>query len=315
MSRFSVEKYHARHFDAWNDFNVRSKNASFLFDRRYMEYHADRFVDNSLLFFDERGRLTGLLPASLHGAEVVSHGGLTYGGVLTDSDMKTGAMLGLFDALISFLQQDGCEKLVYKPVPHIFHSLPAEEDLYALFVNNANLFRRDASSAIWLPDRLKFAKGKREGVRKALRAGLVVRDSADFTTFFEIGHDVMRDRHNLQPVHTSDEMSFLADQFPKNIQLHASFAENRMLAGAIVYRFPTAAHVQYMYNSDEGLSVGALDIVIDYLVNDRYSDLRYLSFGVSTENAGRYLNEGLVHQKEMFGARSVVHDFYEIELL
>ena len=87
-----------------------------------------------------------------------------------------------------------------------------------------------------------------------------------------------------------------------------------MLAGALVYRFPTSAHIQYMYNSDEGLGVGALDIVIDHVVNDRYAGLRYLSFGVSTEDAGRYLNEGLVHQKEMFGARSVVHDFYEIEL-
>jgi len=309
-----VVRFEPAHRDVWNGFVAAAKNAPFLFDRNYLEYHRDRFDDYSLLFSDDRDRIIGLLPASRHDDVVVSHGGLTYGGIITDADMKSSTMLGLFDTMLSFLRQEGLRKLVYKPVPHIFHVLPAEEDLYALFVNNASLFRRDASSAIWLPDRLKFAKGKREGIRKALRAGLEVRDSTEFATFFEIGHAVMRDRHNLRPVHTSDEMSLLAGRFPDTIRLHASFAGNRMLAGAIVYRFPTAAHIQYMYNSDEGLGVGALDLVIDHLVNDRYAGLRYLSFGVSTEDAGRFLNEGLVHQKEMFGARSVVHDFYEIEL-
>jgi len=307
-------RYESVHRDVWNRFVAVSKNGTFLFNRNYLEYHRDRFQDHSLLFFDERDRLVGLLPASRHNDEVVSHGGLTYGGVITDADMKSSPMLGLFDTLRAFLRQEGIRNLVYKPVPHIFHVLPAEEDLYALFVNNARLSRRDASSAIWLPDRLKFAKGKREGIRKAFRAGLEVRDSLDFATFFEIGSAVMRDRHNLRPVHTSDEMTLLADRFPDNIKLHATYAGDRMLAGAIVYRFPSAAHIQYMYNSDEGLGVGALDFAIDHVINERYTGLRYLSFGVSTENAGRYLNEGLIHQKEMFGARSVVHDFYEIEL-
>ena len=307
-------RYESVHRDVWNRFVAVSKNGTFLFNRNYLEYHRDRFQDHSLLFFDERDRLVGLLPASRHNDEVVSHGGLTYGGVITDADMKSSPMLGLFDTLRAFLRQEGIRNLVYKPVPHIFHVLPAEEDLYALFVNNARLSRRDASSAIWLPDRLKFAKGKREGIRKAFRAGLEVRDSLDFATFFEIGSAVMRDRHNLRPVHTSDEMTLLANRFPDNIKLHATYAGDRMLAGAIVYRFPSAAHIQYMYNSDEGLGVGALDFAIDHVINERYTGLRYLSFGVSTENAGRYLNEGLIHQKEMFGARSVVHDFYEIEL-
>ena len=307
-------RYEPGHRDAWNRFVAASKNGTFLFHRDYMEYHHDRFQDHSLLFCDERDRLVGLLPASRHGTEVVSHGGLTYGGVITDAEMKAATMLRLFEAMRDSLRSDGVTRLVYKPVPHIFHLLPAEEDLFALLYHHARLFRRDASSAIWLPDRLKFAKGKREGIRKAGRAGLVVKDSDDFATFFAIGRAVMRDRHNLQPVHSDAEMALLAGRFPEQIRLHAAFTGERMLAGAIVYCFAASAHVQYMYNSDEGLGVGALDIVIDHMVNDRYAGLRYLSFGVSSEDGGRYLNEGLSHQKEMFGARSVVHDFYEMDL-
>lgn len=309
-----VERYDPSRREQWNAFVGASKNGTFLFNRDYMEYHADRFTDYSLLCYDSRERLVALLPASVTDGLVTSHGGLTYGGVISDADMKTSTMLGVFAALFDFMRQDGVRRLVYKPIPHIFHLMPAEEDLYALFVHNARLFRRDASSAVWLPDRMKFAKGKREGVRKALRAGLDVRESVDFTTFFAIGAAVMRDRHNLRPVHTSEEMALLAGRLPENIRLHASFAGERMLAGAISYLFPSAVHIQYMYNSDEGLGVGALDVVLDHLINHLYLGYRYLSFGVSTEDEGRYLNEGLIHQKEMFGARSIVHDFYEVAL-
>lgn len=307
-----VERYSPSCLSTWNAYVEQSKNGTFLFDRHYMEYHADRFEDFSLLFFNESDRLAAIMPASRHGDTVVSHGGLTYGGVVSNEEMKTATMLRLFDSLLTHLRESAISKLVYKPIPHIFHRMPAEEDLYALFINNARLYRRDASSAIRLPERIKFAKGKREGVRKAQRAGLQVREAADFQTFFNIGRAVMRDRHNLQPVHTSEEMALLAERFPRNIHLHASFVDERMLAGVISYAFPSSVHIQYMYNSDEGLGVGALDIILDFLINQYYSGYNYLSFGVSTEQDGRYLNEGLIHQKEMFGARSIVHDFYEV---
>jgi len=314
VQRFYITEYCSAQHDAWNEFVRKSKNGVFLFDRRYMEYHADRFEDCSLMFFDERDRLVGLMPASRHGDTVISHGGLTYGGVISNEEMKTATMLHLFDALLGHLAGTGYAKLLYKPIPHIFHRIPAEEDLYALFISNARMCRRDASSAIYLPERMKLAKGKREGVRKALRSGLSVRESRDFRTFFSIGRKVMRERHNTAPVHSGEEMALLKERFPLNIQLHGSFDGETMMAGALTYLCGSTVHVQYMYNSDEGLERGALDIILDYLINGLYAGLKYFSFGISTEESGRYLNQGLIHQKEMFGARSVVHDFYELEL-
>lgn len=298
----------------WNGFVERSKNGNFLFNRDYMEYHADRFVDYSLLVFNERDRLVGVLPASLHDDTVISHGGLTYGGIITDAEMKTANMLKLFDALLDYLRNHGIKRLVYKAIPHVFHAIPSEEDLYALFLNNARLYRRDASSVIYLPERMKFAKGKREGVRKAQRSGLVVNESRDFNSFFEIGRNVMQNKYNRLPVHTAAEMELLVNRFPENIRLHASFADSRMLAGVITYVFPTCVHIQYMYNSEKGMTVGALDIILEHLINEIYAGHRFMSFGVSTENDGKYLNEGLIHQKEMFGGRTVVYDFYGLTL-
>ncbi|WP_213786225.1 hypothetical protein [Citrobacter portucalensis] len=58
--------------------------------------------------------------------------------------------------------------------------------------------------------------------------------------------------------------------------------------------------------------MGALDGLIDHLVNNKYGHMRYFDFGMSNEKQGLILNEGLISQKEGFGARTITHDFYEI---
>lgn len=309
-----VVRYTPDRAAVWNKFVDSSKNGTFLFHRNYMEYHADRFTDHSFVFYDDKGEPVGLMPACVRGDEVVSHAGLTFGGVVVDVNMKTAHMLRLFTALLNHLREEGVRRLVYKAVPDIFHRIPSGEDLYALYVNNARLCRRDASSAILLADRPKFSKGKREGVSKAVKAGIEVRETTDYRTFFEIGIEVMRQRHNVSPVHTAEEMSLLGNHFPSNIRLFGGYRADRMLAGVIVYVHAATVHIQYMYNSEEGLGCGALDIIIHHLITETFANYRYMSFGVSTESNGLYLNEGLVQQKEMFGARCIVHDFYEIDL-
>ena len=55
-------------------------------------------------------------------------------------------------------------------------------------------------------------------------------------------------------------------------------------------------------------------MVMDYLINQQYTDKEYFDFGISTEDNGRYLNEGLITQKQEFGGRGVVYDFYELKV-
>ena len=58
----SICRYEAKKKEEWNDFNKTSKNSLFMFDRNYMEYHSNRFIDHSLMFYDEDDRLIALLP-------------------------------------------------------------------------------------------------------------------------------------------------------------------------------------------------------------------------------------------------------------
>jgi hypothetical protein len=278
-----------------------------------MEYHSDRFEDSSLMFF-ENDKLVALMPANLAQGNLVSHGGLTFGGVLVDDRMTINLMLGIFESLSAFLREIRCSKLIYKPVPHIYHKIPAEEDLYALFVRGACLVRRDLSTTMDLRNRLPYAKGRKWSINKARKAGLTVERSLDFDAFMAIEEYVLRKYHGTKPVHSAAEIQLLAERFPDNIRMFGAFQAGRMLAGVIVYADWRVAHTQYISSTDEGRALGASDLVLDHLIREVYADRAYFDFGISTEQSGRFLNAGLALYKENFGGRSLAYDWYEIEV-
>lgn len=308
-----VRRYTPRDQTAWDDLVKRSRSAHFLFERGYMDYHADRFEDHSLLVYDG-SKLVALLPANIDGARLVSHGGLTFGGLITDTAMSTRRTLELFDALQAHLRDQEVESLVYKPVPHIYHLVPAEEDLYALFRADATLVRREVSSAIALDARLPYSKGRKAALKVADRAGVEVRPSDDFHSFMELQREVLQSRHEAEPVHTADELALLATRFPDGIALHTASVEGRLVGGVVVYATPVVAHTQYIAVNDEGREIHALDKIVHELIASYEGEKRWWDFGTSNRDAGRVLNEPLIRNKESYGARAVVYDQYLVDL-
>ena len=309
-----IKRYNAELKQVWDEFIEASKNGYFLFYRDYMDYHSDRYLDYSLLFYNENNKLLAVMPANIKDDYVYSHDGLTYGGIISDTSMKAAIMIELFENLLRFLNEEKIKKLLYKAIPYIYHKFPSDEDLYAIFVNNGKLIRRDASSAIFLFNKIKVSQLRLRGIKKARMNNLMVKVSNDFASFFEIVQQVLWNKYKLKPVHTHREMELLSNKFPQNIKLFAAFDGDKMLAGVLVFETEVVAHCQYMVNSADGKGLGALDMVIDHLINEYSDKKRYFSFGVSTENNGAFLNEGLINQKELFGARTIVHDFYELAI-
>ncbi len=308
-----VDLYAPKYKAQWDEFVRQSKNGVFLFFRDYLEYHSDRFQDHSLMFFKD-DRLVALMPANLNGKVLASHGGLTFGGIISDRRMTTPLMLELFRALVDDLRGRGVRILVYKAVPHIYHLLPAEEDLYALFVNNARLLRRDLSSTFAAGQRLPLARNRRRALDRARAHGVKVARSQEFGRFMAIAEARLMERHGVRPVHTPAEMELLAGRFPENIKLFAVSLHDEMLGGVIIYESRNVAHGQYRHATEKGMGLGALDFLMEFLLNDVYRDKPYFDFGISTVDEGRTLNSQLIRNKEGCGARATVYDFYELAL-
>ena len=80
---WNIKLYEAERRQEWDDFVNAARNGTFLFLRGYMDYHADRFSDFSLMAY--RGnKLYALLPAHCTEDALCSHCGLTYGGMVTN---------------------------------------------------------------------------------------------------------------------------------------------------------------------------------------------------------------------------------------
>lgn len=308
----TVRKYRDEDKTIWNDFIRNSKNGIFMFNRNFMEYHKDRFLDNSLLFYDE-DKLVALMPASIKECVLSSHGGLTYGGFITANDMKQHHMNDCFTALKEYAAQNGINEIIYKHIPHIYHKQPAEEDLYSLYYNGAKIFKVEASTVVDFKQPLKMPKGRKAQVGRARREGVIIKESNDFQTFISLENLVL-ERHDTKAVHTPEELQLLQGNFPENIKLLAAFYNDKMIAGTVLFIYDNVVHTQYMAASELAREIGALDLTIATVIENYKDSKKWLDFGISTEDYGHFLNEGLISQKEGFGGRTNIYQTWKIEL-
>lgn len=318
----TVTRYTPQKHQTWNEFVKQSRQGTFLFDRNYMDYHQDRFHDHSLMIY-YKDKLYALLPANevvsasnneIPQKELVSHQGLTYGGLLTCNKMTAELTCETFEAIGNYLKQEGFSKLTYKAIPWIYHKIPSEEDLYALIhVGKASLSAREISTTILLQNKLRFSEQRRRGVNKAKKNSLIIRQSSqeDVFAFWNILNNNLQQKYHTRPVHSNEELQLLMSRFPENIIGYSVLKDEEVIAGTIIFITPQVIHTQYIGASEKGKEEGALDLLFDYLINQKKWNTPYFDFGKSTEDRGNYLNTNLIHQKEGFGGRGVAYDTYE----
>lgn len=315
MSNIEIIPYDPKLKAQWDELVDNSRNGTFLLRRDYMDYHSDRFADCSLTAW-VNGRLRALLPANREGDVVWSHHGLTYGGwVMPLRHFDPAVMLHIMEQACQWLRGHGARQLVYKPVPYIYHSYPADDDIYALFRMGARLTECNISSTIGLAQPIPFNRGAKSSVNQALRAGVEVGESDDWEGFWAILTDVLAQRHNAVPVHTVSEIELLHSRFPRNIRLYAATLGGQMVAGVVMYHTPLVAHSQYTAAAPLGRQNKALDLLYQRLIEQAQArGQHYFDFGSSNEDHGRVLNEGLLQQKCLMGGRGVAYNTFTIDL-
>lgn len=315
----SVRPFRSSDADTWDDFCKDSLQATFLHTRRFLSYHGDRFEDRSLIIEDE-SEWVGLFPAALSpgaATSVTSHPGITYGGILHQGNLRGERMIPAFDAIRQHYAAQGCVKLLYKAVPTLYHQVPAQDDLYALFRLRAERTRCDLSCTIDLHRRLPVSERRRRSLKKAIKAGVeIVEGVQHLAALWEVLMDNLGRKHGAKPVHTLAEITLLAERFPTSIHCVCGYLNNLIVAGVVLFVTPTTHHAQYIASSQKGYEVSSLDLIFEYCIDAAIkAQRRWFDFGISNENHGKVLNDGLYRFKSEFGGGGVVHEFYELNLM
>lgn len=301
----------------WDEMVDTSRNATFLHRRGYMDYHADRFTDHSIIA-ELDGKPVALLPANIDGDTLCSHGGLTYGGwLLPRHKVNANEMGPLMEALRLYCRSLGLTAIDYKPVPYIYASLPAQEDAYWLWRAGAVMTECNLATVIDLEANPGFNAAQRRKLRKGSSSGATyseLTDDAEIAEFHAMLAECLHDRHDVAPVHSAAELTLLHSRFPEQIRFHAMRLRGEIHAGVCSYDTGRVRHLQYIATTAEGRRLDLLTPLMAALIGSTPAGTRFFDFGTSNEDHGRYLNPGLLRQKWELGGSGVAYPRYRLTI-
>ncbi len=310
MKEVYVQPYSAAFKTAWDDFVSQAEVHSILFYRDFMEYHSERFEDNSLMVFQNK-KLIAILPANIDNERTVySHQGLSYGGLIFKPYTYFDTRVFAFQALLDYLSNQGIELLHLKAIPSAYTYDASEKIIFHWLRSKTS--RIDIYSYLPKGTYTNPNKDRNKYLKKVARDELEVRKHDDYATFW---HNLLEPnlskRFDVSPVHTCAEIQLLAKKFPKQIQLFGAFQKGLFRAGILLFVHKHVAHAQYIAG-DDNRSDGSLDYLIDTVIKEFIGNYNF-SFGSSSEAQGAYINNGLLYWKESFRAVNDVQPFYLIE--
>ncbi|WP_426431010.1 GNAT family N-acetyltransferase [Winogradskyella sp. HB-48] len=313
MQNFKVLQYKPSYKKDWDTFTLKSNQQTFLFLRDFMDYHSDRFQDYSLLLYKD-DELIALLPANKVGDAVYSHQGLTYGGLIYKSTLQSQEFIGILKTVLEYLSENGIKSLLIKELPFVFLDNQTNNPLaYLCFKLNAQLQRMDMHSTLELKFK-SYNKSRKNGYKRGLKNNLIVKEVDDFEDFWNtILIPNLDNKHDVKPVHSLEEIQLLKSRFPNKIRQFNVYHNNIIVAGTTIFETKHVAHSQYISGNRDKNTLGSLDFLHHYLLEDIFGDKTYFNFGISNENNGQHVNEGLQYWKEGFGARSITQGFYMID--
>jgi Acetyltransferase (GNAT) domain len=317
---FVVKPFQAADAARWDDFVRLAPTGTFLHTRRYLEYHRERFEDLSVLVETDAGVLVAVLPAAVRPGQqsndAISHPGLTFGGLVYNHALKGDRLVLALEAVLAEFGSRGFSGLDYRPVPAFARRQLGSEDVHAAFRLGGQRTTCQLSAVVDIAYRRPIDGKKRNVLRKAERSGVAVSDGMGrLSDFWSVLSDELSRRHGATPVHSIAEMTELAGLFPDEIALRiAETAAGDLVAGALTYRYSSdVIHTQYLTSNDQGRQFAALDLVCQSIIEDAtVNNVRYVSFGPSTHEDGRVLNDSLYRFKHSFGAEGVVVEAYRI---
>jgi len=307
---------------AWDNFVSSANNGTLFHTRRFLNYHHEgRFNDHSLEFY-KKGKLVGVFPAALietgNKRQLVSHPGASVGSFVVPEDLAFADALEMVEQLVDYSKRENLDGIKLTQTPTIYSKRLSHYIDFALQKNGFLYAKREISSILFLEKSIdenlsKFKSTHRTAVRKAEKSGVVVKETDDFASFYEILKKNLSIRHDVKPTHSLNELLHLKELFPDKINLFGAYIEEKMVAGVI--NFIATENVVlafYISHNEDFQEVRPINLlfykIFEWAIQKKYN---VFDFGIFTVNEEP--NMGLARFKENFGASGQFRDTMEIQ--
>lgn len=267
------------------------------------------------MIFDAE-KLVGIIPGHRVDKRFCSHRGLTYAGLILDPKLGVSEVESIFNQLTNHLKNKGFDELEIKITPAFYQEKYSSTIEYFLFQKGAKLLRRDLNFVIDLKKQFDFHKTKAQLAKRDFPEYLKLEKSADFSAYWnQVLIPVLAKQYQAQPVHSLDEISKLALQFPKNIQLYQVIFNEECVAGITLFIHKKVVKSQYAAINEVGKKVRALDYLYLFLIKKFKEDgFYFFDLGHTNKSEGFDYEVNLANYKKELGGRPVNADCYLLNL-
>lgn len=315
---FEILPYNNEMESRWDSFIMdEAFNGTFLQTRKFLNYHAEgRFHDESFMI-TKSGVPVAAIPGNSVDGEFISHQGSTFGGPVISqvfySASRTLETVKCMDEHLSSRFKSAKLKITAQPF------CTAQNELLEYALEHEGYTRHSELSAVTRlekgVDPLDSCKGKcRNAFRKAEALGLTYREINDdeLATFYKF-LEISKAKYNTRPVHTLDELRDLQTRIPANIAFRGIWHEGTYLSGLMLFIFENTKtiHFQYLAADDSKKDSNATTaLLVSVMREAAEKGFGKFSWGISTEDSGKYLNENLYRFKESFGSEPSLNTYF-----
>lgn len=296
----NISRYQPSLNEVWNTVVDNSINGTFLHRREFIEYHNDRFIDDSLVFF-EGNQVIGVFPAEVENKQVYSHRGLTYAGWIVVKGLSQETLQRMVLGTMQYYRSKGFKVLEIKSVPDFFCHESQVELFEAIHFAGLKIRENAVFHVSALPCQITD-RGRKWGLKKAVSFGLRVMVEEDFQEFWKnVLEPHLNDKFQNRPVHSLEEIQLLKSRFPENIKTYTVQKEGETLAGTVLFIDKDFLHTQYIASTEKGRDYRALDLLFTKIFEEFNSTKKSLSMGTSCDSRTGEPISGLVSWKESLG--------------
>jgi hypothetical protein len=133
----------------------------------------------------------------------------------------------------------------YKPMPIIYQKRSAQNDLWVLWQLDFKIVKRDMSNFINLVNNPGFEYNRKQKFRKINIDDFNIFSGKEYLSVaYDLINNNLNARHNINPVHTKDDLLYLVDRFPDEIAIHVIEQKNDFCGSAIMFNHGPASIVQ-----------------------------------------------------------------------
>lgn len=335
MQNIKIVKYENKHFDLYESFVENSINGTIFHERKFISYHPEeRFDDCSLLFF--RGeKLVAVFPAAIIQKENIkilkSHPGTSYGGLIIKENLSYSFTNSLFEKLEEYCKKNNINFIEFRHSPRIFLKNPLDQIEFVL-INRGYIREAEELATCYELSQIKYLTNSqyinyfnnytntkaRQNIKKAISKKLnfkFIHNDEDISNYYNILENNLK-KYNTKPVHSLKEIIKLINLYPERVKISVTEFDGRILGGFLIFNINTLGwHIFYSaldYNYLEYKPIHfCLFKLKKYLSQMSY---KYLNYGISTENSGKYINESLLSFKESFNGIGVVRTYWQKKL-